>query len=112
MYDAITLEPNGKLGHTTSNATSPIDKAKIPTRKLLELIESQGYLCALSGRPLEPATAGVDHVVPVSRGGSHDIENVQVIHRDVNQAKSTMTNEEFIAMCREVVAWADRESGE
>jgi hypothetical protein len=39
---------------------------------------------------------------------------VQVLHKDVNRAKSTMTNEEFVQLCREVVEYATRypEGGE
>jgi 5-methylcytosine-specific restriction endonuclease McrA len=75
---------------------------------VLQLLEWQGYRCALTGRPLTPDTASLDHVVPVRNGGEHRIENVQVLHKDVNRAKSTMTNEEFVQLCREVVEYATR----
>ncbi len=35
------------------------------------------------------------------------MENVQVLQKQVNRAKGTLTNEEFIALCREVVTHAD-----
>jgi len=38
-------------------------------------------------------------------GGKHLVENTQVLHKDVNRAKTTMTNEEFIRLCREVVEY-------
>ena len=59
--------------------------------------------CALTGRPLEPETAALDHILPVSRGGEHRIDNTQVLERTVNRAKGTLTNGEFIALCGEVV---------
>ncbi|TWT44989.1 hypothetical protein RAS1_14090 [Phycisphaerae bacterium RAS1] len=85
----------------------------ICTRDLLDLLHAHRYRCALSGRVLEPANAAMDHVLPVSRGGRHSIENIQLLEKAVNRAKGTMTNEEFIAMCREVVVWMDsrREGG-
>jgi CRISPR/Cas system Type II protein with McrA/HNH and RuvC-like nuclease domain len=46
----------------------------------------------------------LDHILPVSRGGKHSIENAQVLHKEVNRAKGTLTNEEFIQLCHEVVA--------
>lgn len=71
------------------------------------ILERQQYRCSLSGRTLEPETASLDHRIPVCRGGSHRLENAQVLHKDINRAKAALTNEEFIALCREVVAWAD-----
>lgn len=80
------------------------------SRQLRKLIDQQGYKCALTGRTLTPETAFVDHVTPVSSGGSNAIENLQVVHADVNEAKGTMTQEEFIQLCRDVVAWIDRDA--
>ena len=82
----------------------------ICTRDLLNLLAAQHYRCALTGRVLEPANAAMDHMLPVSRGGRHLIENIQLLEKSVNRAKGTMTNEEFLAMCRDVVAWADDRS--
>lgn len=75
---------------------------------VLGMLERQQYRCAISGRHLTPDTASLDHRIPVSRGGPHRLENAQVLHADVNRAKASLTNDEFIALCREVVAWADR----
>ena len=75
----------------------------VNVRNVLRLLECQQYRCALTGRPLTPETASLDHIVPVRCGGEHLVENTQVLHKDVNRAKTTMTNEEFIRLCREVV---------
>ena len=73
---------------------------------VLRLLEWQGYRCALTGRRLKPNSASLDHIVPVRCGGKHVIENAQVLHKDVNRAKSTMDNVEFIQLCREVAKYA------
>jgi 5-methylcytosine-specific restriction endonuclease McrA len=75
----------------------------INTANVLRLLAWQGYRCALTGRPLTPDTASLDHIVPVRDGGEHTIENVQVLHKEINRAKSTLTHEQFVQMCREVV---------
>lgn len=85
------------------------------TSTVLDLLERQRFRCALSGRALTPDCAALDHVVPIRCGGEHVIENAQVLHKDVNRAKSSMTNEQFIALCGEVVRWsahAAQEGGE
>lgn len=70
---------------------------------VLKLLKHQNSRCALTGRPLTPETAALDHILPLSRGGEDRIENAQVLHKIVNRAKGTLTNEEFIDLCRKVV---------
>lgn len=72
-------------------------------KDILELLKAQDYRCALSGWPLTPETAALDHVLAISRGGPHARSNLQILHRDVNRAKHTLTNEEFVSLCRAVV---------
>lgn len=75
------------------------------------IVETQKYRCALTGRDLTPDIAALDHCTPVSRGGSlSDTSNLQVVHVQINGAKGIMTNSEFIAMCREVVAFIDSQN--
>jgi len=81
--------------------------SKITSSSVLELVKRQGFRCALTGLPLTPATASLDHVQPLSQGGMHEIENCQVVRSDINRAKGTMNNEQFIAMCRAVVSRAN-----
>jgi 5-methylcytosine-specific restriction endonuclease McrA len=78
--------------------------SKITRKSLLELIQGQGFKCALTGRELEPDFASVDHKIPISAGGQHSMENLWVLHADVNRAKNTMDVDQFVSMCREVVA--------
>ena len=42
----------------------------------LECLEFFDYKCAYSGEPLTVDTASVEHVVPVSKGGTSDISNL------------------------------------
>ena len=80
------------------------ERKTVTAKMILQLIESQEYLCALSGRRLTPETASIDHIVPMSRGGDHDISNLWVVDHHVNSAKGTMTVEEFVSLCRDVTA--------
>ena len=89
--------------HPESPEGPPRPSGPVTTGNVLRLLECQQYRCALTGRLLTPDTASLDHIVPVRCGGEHCAENPQVLHRDVNRAKTTMTNDEFIQLCREVV---------
>ena len=79
---------------------------RVKVSEYRSLIESPDYRCALTGRELTPQTADADHMMPASRGGEHEIENIQILHMDVNRAKGTMTTEEFVQMCVEIAVHA------
>lgn len=59
------------------------------------------YLCqgaidlSLSGHDLMGLT--IDHVIPLSRGGPHTLENLRPAHRTCNSHKSSRTAEEYLA---------------
>lgn len=86
-------------------------KKRASRSELKALLQAQQYCCALSGLPLTPENAELDHRDPVSHGGSSAVGNLQWLHRDVNRMKSTMKNERFIALCR-LVSSSDDGSGE
>ncbi len=77
----------------------------VTAKMILEMIERQGRRCALSGKELTPETASLDHVVPLSRGGAHDLTNLWVVDHKVNTAKGTLTVDEFVALCGDVAAY-------
>jgi hypothetical protein len=80
-------------------------------REMHEILKRQGFCCALTGDLLVyddyTDNARCDHKTPVSRGGVSTSDNLQWVTAAVNAAKGKMTNEEFIEMCRKVVATAD-----
>lgn len=58
------------------------------------LVERDGVDCKLCGAPVDmaarypdPKSASVDHIIPVSRGGTHDLENLQLTHWKCNHTK-------------------------
>lgn len=84
--------------------TEEYDPTDKPTsKKIRRLLEKQDYCCALTGVPLEPEDANLDHIVPISKGGSHTMGNVQVVHKVVNQMKLDLTQDEFFEWCQKVV---------
>jgi len=107
----VGREPVHPEGHAEVNPVAP-PRGSVCTGSVLNLLEYQGYRCALTGRALTPQTTALDHIVPIRQGGEHVIENTQVLHKEVNRAKGSLSNEEFLAMCREVVRWAGSEKAE
>ena len=77
-------------------------RKKANAEQLMQLLRQQSFRCALSGVEISPETARLDHIVPVSQGGTDEIGNLQWLHVDANTAKGTMSQEQFILMCRRV----------
>lgn len=73
--------------------------------ELYKLAKDQEFRCALSGLPLEPSDAALDHIVPVAKGGTDEIGNLQWVHSVINKMKGSLDNDEFVAMCRKVSQW-------
>ena len=94
----------GLATESTPRTVRNIDK-KASAEALVKLIEAQEYRCQLSGVLLKPSTASLDHKVPVSSGGSDELENLQWVSTEVNRAKGSMSQESFIAMCKRVASW-------
>jgi hypothetical protein len=108
-----------RMGEPAGDADTPVCTQEqmpaaggaVTTSSVFAMIERQRFRCAMTGRQLTPQTAALDHIVPIRCGGRHVIENTQVLHKDVNRAKGSLTNEEFITLCREVVTWTDGRFG-
>jgi 5-methylcytosine-specific restriction endonuclease McrA len=60
----------------------------------LALVERFAGACAYCGRP---GNLEADHVIPISRGGTNDIQNILPACRACNRSKGPRTLEEFLA---------------
>lgn len=62
--------------------------------------------CYLTGKTIDlskPSTYTFDHIIPKSRGGSCNIDNLGLCTKAANQAKHNLTPEEFIDLCKEIL---------
>jgi hypothetical protein len=60
--------------------------------------ESQDRLCAFTGVPLK---FGVDASVDrIDSQQGYEVNNIQIVHKDLNMMKKDMPNEVFIAWCK------------
>lgn len=58
------------------------------------------YYCKLS---ITKEEAEIEHTIPLSRGGEHEISNITMCCKDCNRLKGTRTEEEFKVFLNEYV---------
>lgn len=75
--------------------------------ELAKLWKAQRGRCALTGRRLT-REAELDHILPKARGGNDDIGNLRWVCSEVNMAKRDSTDDEFAALCGDVMRWIGR----
>jgi len=63
--------------------------------------------CYLTGRKInldDGRSYHLDHIIPISKGGDNSLNNCGITCKEANQAKHSLTKEEFIKLCQEVVS--------
>lgn len=71
-------------------------------RRLMEKFSRQGFRCFFSGLQIDRQDASIDHVHPISKGGKHEEQNIELVHAVINRMKGSLTAGEFIAWCVKV----------
>lgn len=81
------------------------DKNIIPNFTLDEFIRKFGYntKCALTGIEIDllnDKNWEIDHIIPKSKGGGNTLDNCQILLKEVNQMKHSLTEEKLFDYCR------------
>lgn len=69
------------------------------------MYEKQGGVCALSGIPIGWSTKGLTATASIDRIDSSEgyiLENVQLVHKDINFMKQQFDQDYFIELCKAV----------
>ena len=69
------------MGSATTSRESPSDKAKI------RVMKRDRFRCTYCGCPGTDAELEIDHIIPVSKGGSNHLSNLTTACRKCNQSK-------------------------
>lgn len=60
---------------------------KLSHNEFIELCKTHDYKCRLCNEKFEPKDLTIDHNIPTSKGGTHNIENLQPMCLKCNQIK-------------------------
>ena len=76
--------------------TKPEKKAPrkpLSNRLRTKILDRDNYTCQMCGRtPADGVVLHVDHIFPVSKGGTNDEDNLQTLCRDCNLGKFNHTD--------------------
>lgn len=88
----ILLQDGAELGDYVESVPARMH-SKAWAKIRVQIIERDGPLCAYCGETAIPIH--IDHIYPLSRGGSNDLENLTVACAQCNIEKSDHTLEEL-----------------
>ena len=67
--------------------------------------------CYLTGRKIDlnkPKEYNLDHIVPITLGGTNDLSNLGICCAEANHAKAGLALEDFYKLCEEILAWRNK----
>lgn len=77
-----------KFGGNFSPKSNRRNRAPISRALRHEVFKKSNYTCAECGKTNKETILCVDHIIPVSQGGTDELDNLQCLCEECNQAKS------------------------
>lgn len=91
-------EHNNKAGKKTHSFT------------IQDVYDKFGYqpICYLTGKKIDLSNSkdySLDHIIPKAEGGDNSLDNMGFLKANVNYSKNSMSVEEFLNLCKEVLEY-------
>lgn len=78
------------------NKLREVSDGSITEKSLYKIYELQKHKCAYCDCNLEESGKHLDHIIPISKGGSHTLNNVHYVCPTCNLSKNNKTEEEWL----------------
>ena len=96
--------PGQKLIKPVVQTDDVVKRERLSSTTKIKVANKSRY-CFICGKVIEPDDFSVDHIVPVSKGGTNDLVNLVPVHRSCNQMKGDMLSDEFTKKITEIVGY-------
>ena len=77
-------------------------------RKKLKTFKRKGNRARTPIDIEKPNTYHLDHIIPTSKGGTNDINNLGLCLKEANYAKGELSIDELYQLCENILAWRDK----
>ena len=99
--------------NSDKNRTNTIVNNIVKNYTCKDVVEKIGDnpICYLTGKLINldhPETYNLDHIIPASRGGTNDLENLGICLKEANQAKGDLLLEELYDLCDAILSWRNK----
>ena len=86
VFDDLTFKLCPYCG---SELSTRYGRQPIPRKLRHEVFKRDGYRCCECGASKDETSLEIDHILPVAKGGTNDIDNLQTLCRECNRMKHT-----------------------
>lgn len=67
-----------------------------------KLLNKYSYICPLCNKAILEGEETIDHIIPISRGGSNDISNLRPVHEKCNMLKGNLLDGEMMELINDI----------
>lgn len=70
-------------------------------------------VCYLTGKKIDlnkPHTFQFDHIIPTSKGGTNNLDNLAICVSEANFAKGDLRLNELYSLCEDILNWRDKKN--
>ena len=89
-----------------------VDIRKYITKELREAVKAKSDTCFYCGALLTENNRTIDHIVPITKGGTNDYSNLVCVCNDCNQVKGGQTLSGVIHVLKEKIKWCRNDFSE
>lgn len=86
-----------RIAKANKSATKVSAEGRFTVDEFKALCDAKGWVCSYCGKQLTEQTVSPDHIIPLTRGGSNYIANINPSCRFCNRTKQNKTPEEWLA---------------